>query len=52
VKNLFENSQSKKFSQWPLIKTVFNIGAVWIIQLVLNEEEKLGTKKESLVTSN
>jgi hypothetical protein len=45
-KNLCEHNSSNKYPQWPLLGLIFNIGAMWLISLVLKEEEKEESKNE------
>ena len=40
VRNLCESTNSpKQQSQWPLLRTIFNLGAIWLIAEIMLEEK-------------
>lgn len=38
---MFDTGVKSVYVQWPQLRLVFNVGAVWLIAQVLSEEEKI-----------
>jgi len=46
LKNLQEGQYNKQYPQWPVLGVIYNVGAVWLIQAILKEEDKEEQSKE------